>query len=283
MIMTYNVGYLSGMTNNRAVAVPVDTFQDNQRELIDLINFLGPDFVAFQEIDFGASRSYRYHQLDSVVSQTSLRQGAMVVNWDKRYVPFPYWPPSMHFGRMLSGQALASAYPVKGNERIVLDKPLNAPFYYNAFYLDRLMQVNEVKIGENTLKVINVHLEAFDQETREKQALQVLKTYNQLAAQHPVILLGDFNASAELKDGDNTIATIMKGEHIAKAISDSSYYANREAFYTYSSASPRWKIDYIFYNKDQLKAVSARVVGEAGTISDHLPVLMKFAFVSDAE
>lgn len=277
-IMTYNVGYLSGMNNNQAAAVVVDTFRNHQHQLIETIDELQLDIVAFQEIDFGSARSYDGQQLDTVRMQTNLVHTAMVVNWDKHYVPFPYWPVSSHFGKILSGQALASKYPIVRNDRIVLEKRLDAPFYYNAFYLDRLIQLNKVTIGGRPLITMNVHLEAFDQETRMQQAVTVLEVYNEMASEYPVILLGDFNANADQSDGDETIRMILKGRNIAPVINDSLYRARPRDFYTYSSAEPDRKIDYIFYSKDKLLPLDARVATEFGTVSDHLPVMCRFTW-----
>ncbi len=57
-IVTYNVGYLSGMTNNLPVAKPKELFDKNQRKVEKELRKANADIVAFQEIDYNASRSY---------------------------------------------------------------------------------------------------------------------------------------------------------------------------------------------------------------------------------
>lgn len=79
-------------------------------------------------------------------------------------MPFPYWPPSNHFGTMLSGQAILSHYPISEGRTHKLTPHLNAPFYYSAFYLDRLLQVIEVSYHDQFVRIMNVHMKAFDTE-----------------------------------------------------------------------------------------------------------------------
>ncbi|MGB3464703.1 MAG: hypothetical protein WBA74_05525, partial [Cyclobacteriaceae bacterium] len=47
--------------------------------------------------------------------------------------------------------------------------------------------------------------------------------------------------------------------------------------YTYSSGQPTRKIDYIFYNDNKIILHEASVLRQAGQISDHIPVMMKFS------
>ena len=51
-----------------------------------------------------------------------LTHGAIAISWDKNYVPFPYWPPTAQFGKILSGQSIISRSPIQQNNRIVLEK-----------------------------------------------------------------------------------------------------------------------------------------------------------------
>ena len=108
-IVTYNIGYLSGMTNNKAIEKPKELFQKNmeivQRELADV----NADIIAFQEIDYNSARSYEVNQEDEI-AKLGYKYIAKGINWDETYGPFPYWPPSIHFGKMSSGQSILSKY-----------------------------------------------------------------------------------------------------------------------------------------------------------------------------
>jgi len=282
-IMTFNLGYLSGMTNNLPVKPSKDLFVDNLAKSQALIGELQPDVIGFQEIDFASNRSYHVNQLESLSHgyQTAVKS----VNWDKKYVPFPYWPPSTHFGRIQSGQALLSKFPVSWSERIVLSRPKTAPFYYQAFYLDRLIQVAELSIKSQSVIILNVHLEAFDQETREIQANEVLNVIEQYITKHPVILIGDFNArppfASKRVNLESTINIFMEHPLLSPALSRKNYLSQEEGHFTFDTATPYEKLDYIFYTHQSIQPVNFSTVTEASEISDHFPLLMSFTMRKD--
>lgn len=287
-VMTYNIGYLSGMTNNLAERPTQEFYANNMVRAKEIIQSVNPDVVGFQEIDYGSHRSYYQSQMDELADEGGYAFGVRAVNWDRNYVPFPYWPPSVHFKRMLSGQAILSKYPVEKSDRIVLQKPTTAPFYYNAFYLDRLVQVARIDVGRPII-ILNVHLEAFDEETRMAQARVLMDIYRQYAAQYPVILMGDFNARPpfasepqRMVDGvmenDQTMSYFFEELGLQDAIAEVAYMADEQACFTYSSEEPHEKLDYILYDPDVFTPIEGRVVKEALTISDHLPLTLTFVF-----
>jgi endonuclease/exonuclease/phosphatase family metal-dependent hydrolase len=283
-VMSYNIGYLSGMTNNLAVTREKLLFEKNMTTFLDLLSKSKPDILAFQEIDFNSKRSYYINQFHTIAEKAGYTYGAAAVNWDKKYVPFPYWPPSIHFGKMLSGQGVLSGRPILSTERIVLQKRKDKPFYYNAFYLDRLVQVTKIKIDNKELIILNLHLEAMDRETREEQAQTVLDIYNSYKNDYPVLLLGDFNSvppSAEQKmnfidepetdfTGDKTITLFLQEESLKVA---------ELSVFTFPSDKPTRKLDYIFYNHDKIHMIKAFTADIDS--SDHLPLVMEFSFVGE--
>ena len=281
-VMTYNMGYLSGMTNNLAVDRSKDLFDNNENRLSSLLTKEKVDICCFQEIDFHSGRSYYVDQLSKISSVVNYPYASRVVNWDKTYVPFPYWPLNLQFGEILSGQAIVSKYPIQQNEAHVLEKA-DYPFYYNAFYLDRLAQVNLLRIGLHELVIINVHLEAFDARTREKQADQLIELYKRYEAVYPVLMLGDFNSTPPGSRSpymeENTIEKIVAVEGINMAIRDSLYLMDEENYFTFNSVAPYIKIDYIFYNEEKIKVLDPKVLREAGDISDHLPIMADIVFL----
>lgn len=287
-VMTYNIGYLSGMTNNLAADTDEKFYGNNEQRAVELFEKYHPTITGFQEIDFESSRSYEVNQLDVIGKTNNYHNSATSVNWDKNYLPFPYWPISAQYGKMLSGQAILSEFTITSNERIVMEKPESNPAYYNAFYIDRLVQVTNIDIGGNEVIVINTHLEAWDIPAREKQVKIVLDLYEKYAANYPVLLVGDFNSIPPVDPnpdeyfmGDHTMDIIYSGTNISPAIADSSYLKNTSKHYTFDSVDPYQKIDYVFYNNDRITPVVAKVLAEAGDISDHLPVLFEFVLKAD--
>lgn len=281
-IVTYNIGYLSGMTNNVAMERSEGFVADNLTKAQELINNYNPDFIGFQEIDFDSDRSYNVNQMEEIAKTNEYGYGAIAVNWDKNYVPFPYLPPSAHFSQMLSGQGVLSKYPIATNTTEVLVKPESNPFYYNAFYLDRLAQICSVDVNGKKVIIINVHLEAFVEETRVEHVKTVLALYHQYSNDHPVLLIGDFNSvspfATNRHEYENDISTniLFEEEGLAVAIPEAQYLANEVSYFTFNSGKPNIKIDFIFYNEDKIAPLESKVLTEAGEISDHLPVWFKF-------
>jgi endonuclease/exonuclease/phosphatase family metal-dependent hydrolase len=290
-VMAYNIGYLSGMTNNLPIRREKQFFAANLKAAQQVLDRIKPDFVGLQEIDFQSDRSFYVNQLDSLARHLKFGYAAKAVNWDERYVPFPYWPPSVHFGRVMSGQAILSRYPIEFHERIVLERP-DQSFYYDAFYLDRLPQVVEVDVGR-PLIIINVHLESWDVGTRERQALEVLDICSNYAEQFPILLIGDFNVilpyakkqrfSTEEYDIDfsqeQTIASILEGINFKEAFPEYPNEIAEKVTYTYPADNPMMKIDHIFYSADKIAPVEWYVARSNVEPSDHLPVVMTFRFV----
>ena len=271
-ILTYNIGYLSGMTNNRAVAKPQSLFDDNLKKVKSEFKSLNPDIIAFQEIDYNASRSYKVNQ-EEEISKLGYAYKATAVNWDERYLPFPYWPPKMHFGKVISGQSILSKFAIENQERIVLERVADAPFYRDAFYLERLAQVAKVTIDNREVVIINVHLEAFDKTTRVNQFKKIVELLNSHKDDYPVILLGDFNSPAN--DKDAAIQQLLNDTSLGNAAFETTSFEN-----TFDSKDPFKRIDYIFYTKNSIQEVSSKVLNEFGEASDHIPVYLEFAFVN---
>ncbi|QTE21940.1 endonuclease/exonuclease/phosphatase family protein [Polaribacter cellanae] len=267
-IVTYNIGYLSGMTNNLPIFKPKELFDKNLEKVLAETKKLNPDILAFQEIDYNSKRSYFVNQQNEI-AKLGYNYVAQAINWDKNYVPFPYWPTKMHFGKIVSGQSILSKYPLKEHKRIVLEKVLSAAFYRKALYLERLAQVVKVTLNKQEVILINVHLEAFDKQTRVNQFEEVLELFNNYKEEYPTILLGDFNSLARDKKG------IIKKMFLQKGVGNAAF--NKENIEnTYDSKNAFERIDYIFYTKNTIEYISGKVLIEFGESSDHLPVEMKF-------
>jgi len=279
-ILTFNIGYLSGNTNNLAVKRPKELFTNNLLQTTKYLKSTKPDFVCFQEIDFESARSFDVNQLNEIAVSNEYNYASMGVNWDKKYVPFPYGWFDIHFGHIYSGLAILSNYKITTNELIVLRKPENETFYYNAFYLDRVVQIDEVDVNGKKLIIMNIHLEAFDISTREKQAKTVLSIYRKYSAKYPVLLVGDFNSTppnaVNPYEIEETMNTFLSEPNLQASISDSIYYSNESSYFTYSSDNPQIRIDYILYNSDKIEIVESRIAKEVGEVSDHLPVYARF-------
>ncbi|MEM6253981.1 MAG: endonuclease/exonuclease/phosphatase family protein [Cyanobacteria bacterium P01_D01_bin.156] len=272
-LVSYNIGYLSGLTNLEAVQRPKKLFNENLEQAIATLQPLNPDLIAFQEVDIASNRSYNVNQLEAIASSLRLGHSGLAINWDKNYVPFPYWPISAHFGKIVSGQAVLSRYPIQENQRLVLDKVVGKPFFYNAVYLDRLAQITQVDVSGQPLIVINIHLEAFDNPTRFKQTQAVRDLAETYAQDYPVLLVGDFNSALNRpEEGERSIEIMATSELFTSALPKTQWTTQP----TFPSAESAHKLDYLFYTPATIELKETRVITEMGTASDHLPLMMTF-------
>lgn len=267
-IVTYNIGYLSGMTNNTTAEKPTSLFDNNLKKVTTEFQLLNADMIAFQEIDYASARSYHINQQDEI-AKLGYNYVAQAINWDETYVPFPYWPPSIHFGKTVSGQSILSKFPLTEHKRIVLDRVTDLPFYKDALYLDRLAQVSTVTLENKAVKIINVHLEAFDKPTRVQQFDAIIKLFNAYRKEYPTILLGDFNSDPNFENP--AIHKLFAFADVGNAAFTRENIAN-----TYDTQKPFKRIDYIFYSKNSIAYIDGKVLTQFGQASDHLPVMMKF-------
>lgn len=270
-VVSYNIGYLSGLTNQQAVAPEQALFDQNQATAIAALQQANPDIIGFQEIDFDAHRSFGRNQQYAIAAALRMPFAAIAINWDKHYVPFPYGLPSVNYQKVVSGQAILSRFPITRNQRIVLEKVPSNPFFYNALYLDRVAQVAELEVDGQPLTVINVHLEAFDAPTRHRQTEAVRQLAEDYASRSPVLLLGDFNSALnrEQEGDDPSIRQLLDSPVLASAVPPA---ALTQAL-TFPADQPQSDLDYIFYTPKTLEVLDWQVVAAAQQASDHLPLM----------
>jgi endonuclease/exonuclease/phosphatase family metal-dependent hydrolase len=270
-IMTYNIGYLSGMTNNLAIKVDENLYQENLKHVIASLKKIKPDVVGMQEIDFDSKRSYEMDENNVIASQL-FAYSAKAVNWDKKYVPFPYWPIDVNFGKIVSGQSVMSNYELRDNHALVLQKVKSKPFYYNAFYLDRLAQLVHCKHPVKDFSIINIHVEAFDQATRIEQLKTVRNLVKEEAKNSAVIVLGDFNSDPSTK---NAACEIFLRDSLLACAGG---LDRKDYEKTFPSEKPIERLDYIFYTKKDFKEGDAFVARDFEQASDHLPFFAELKF-----
>ena len=279
-VVTYNIHHAMG--NEGEFGVPSVEEQFGYLEaMTELLEAQDADIVALQEVDFAGKRSHDIDQLDHLANALGYPYRARITTWRKNYVPFPYWPLSGHIGPIHSGQVVMSRYPIVSNQRIVLPQPDSNAWYYNAFYLNRSLQIVEVEVGDRTIAVYNCHLEAFDARNREQQAAILIARVMTSDAEDWIVL-GDMNAlppeAPQFKDfadepdwdgtNDKTIEILREGLSVMETPAD---YEADQAF-TFPAAAPTRRLDYIF-SSATLPSVDAAVMSQASQISDHLPVV----------
>ena len=257
------------MANNKAIEKSKSLFDDNLNNVKKELQKIDADFIAFQEIDYNSSRSFNVNQQNEIAS-LGYSHIAKAINWDEKYVPFPYYPVSTHFGKIVSGQSILSKYPITEHERIVLKRDENNRFYRDAFYLDRLLQVVKIPLdNQEKLILMNIHLDAYSYDVRKEQLETVMKQFREYENQYPVILVGDFNSDPKYPNA--VINNLLTDESLGNAAFLKGNYS-----LSFNTDVPFERLDYIFYNTSKIEMLDSKVLNELGQASDHFPVYMQF-------
>lgn len=266
-ILSWNIAYGFGLGSEGVGYVPKskEGYAETLKKIGELIRSLNVDIALLQEVDFDSSRSFHVDQAAELSRVTGLAHRATIASWQNRYVPFPYWPPSRHFGRVSWGGAVLSRFPLVENSVRVFEKPHEQPFWYNSFYPNRFIQWVKLAAGP---WVGNLHLDAFTAAARVREAKLAVGA---LPEGEILALGGDFNSELG-KEGD--AVELFEGaapQRLWNIPAAEKFLQNPQPFCTFPSDAPKQRIDHGFFRPSSV--VSHRVVHEAGTLSDHLPVI----------
>lgn len=283
-ILTWNISYLFGKgSEGPGYERRMKSFYEGRLDqLVTQIKDWQPDVICFQEVDFDSARSHGINQAQYVAKKAGYPYVAEVASWEANYIPFPYWPLKHNFGRMKSGGAILSRFPITQHEVALLAKPQSHPWWYNVFYLHRYFQQATIEVGSKKFSLVNLHLEAFDKIDRKEQ---VIKLISHIKTKQVDFVAGDFNMvpeSATKKskffesedDYENDPSyELMRKSGFLEVIPDEIYTLAESSYFTFPAWKPDRRLDYIFY-KSSLKMMKAEVLSSA--LSDHLPLRASF-------
>lgn len=275
-VVSYNMGYASGDQNNRGHVLSRLEIEKNLQAMALELKELGPDLVFLQEVDFASRRSYGISQMKYLAKALALPYSAHAITWNKRYVAWPYWPLNRHFGKLVSGQAILSRYPLEDLKILTFPKPQDNAFWYNWFYIDRLVQRVQVLLGDQKLTVYNVHLEAFSNSTRQEQLQGLLDWVKQSGNPHQIVA-GDFNLRWESTQADPRQMEEEKSQlQEFQREAQIQMTAPEGPQLTFPSWKPEKRIDFIFYSPGLSLEDEGIIAGLLA--SDHLPVWATLAW-----
>ena len=193
-----------------------DRLQQNLTGIALYLQAQSPDVLFLQEIDRDSARSHHVNEYSALLSLLngdravrqaglaipgqeagenglSLYQASFANNFLVKFLPYPI-PP---IGKVDSGLAIFSSYPVREAERIQLPIPFSWPV--RMANLKRCLLVNRVPVetpdGEKELILVDLHLEAYDDGEGKAAQTQMLQSFLQEEADkgNYVIAGGDFN------------------------------------------------------------------------------------------
>ncbi len=284
-IGSWNIAWGYGMGSEGVNYAPKDKehFLKALDDIVSVISSKDCDIVLLQEVDFGSRKSHGVDQLKYLADELGMNY-AYAPSWKVNYLPFPYWPISSHFGRVYSGGAILSKYPIEKNRVVLHPKPKSNPWHYNLFYLSRYTQIVDVKIKNKTWSIFNNHLEAFAKKNRVIQAKEMVKFAKEES--DLLVLGGDLNTTPTVAskkgsfpgyeeddyENDPTYSIIAGIDGIKDALSTEEYLKDESRWFSFSSVRADRKLDYIFVN--EMATVEEFEVLKV-PVSDHYPLFAK--------
>ncbi|HHH49846.1 MAG TPA: endonuclease/exonuclease/phosphatase family protein [Saprospiraceae bacterium] len=170
------------------------------------IKQMSPDVIFLQEVDIQAKRSAYIDQVQWLLDNTDLNYGIYASQWKSDYVP------SDGIGRINTGNAILSRYPLKDGERIALPLIDDQSGLVQYFYLRRnILKANITSADGKTIALLGTHTSAFATDgTKDKQLAEIKKEIDALdAAGTSFVLGGDFNSlppnTQKLKDFEDDV------------------------------------------------------------------------------
>ena len=301
-VMTWNIKFGAGRIDmffechgDRSL-LTADEVERHLTAIADYINEVDPDVLLLQEVDLASKRTDYINQVQWLLDHTSLNHGAYASIWKADFVP------SDGIGRINTGQAVLSRWPLVDATRIAL--PLVSTFdsLRQYFYLQRNLLRARVDVpGQANLFVVDIHTEAFSTDgTKRKQIDEYKAELDRLAADGKKFISGgDLNALPPRTDklvGFEDSRCPPDGEFNADdysgeeewvlplydynpAIPLDEYEADNAAHFTHTTDKEGFwnrKLDFLFTNLDVVAGSGQSHLGHTGTrtmpLSDHAPV-----------
>ncbi len=159
---------------------------------INTMKKINADFMLFQEIDVGSSRSYHVNQVKKMSQNFANYEEIFANNFHSPYLLYPLNDPH---GAVQSGLLSLSKYPVEQATR--RKYPVSTSFITKFTDLDRCFTVMKIPVTNgHKLILINSHMSAYDK--GGKMRIKQLKLLNSVMESeykkgNYVIVGGDFN------------------------------------------------------------------------------------------
>ncbi len=315
-VMTWNIKFGGARIDfffdcygDRVIMTETEVLQ-NLAALLRKIRQVNPDILLIQELDRFSRRSAYVDMLKYIADSTGLPYAVYASQWDVRYLP------ERGLGRINSGNAIFSRWPIDTAIRLPLPLVKSYPWWYREFYLRRnllLARINHPKIPN--LWIINTHLEAYvpyPDSTRYFQ-LQILKHLLDSLSQLGAVWIagGDLNTvppgTKKLNNFDDNACKDIDPTFVAddytrevnwllpfyqayrEVIPLEVYQAREEDYYSHTVNSRGWwnrRLDYLFTNGYWIDGMvhqdSSKGGMETFPLSDHAPVVGRWTFPGDS-
>jgi endonuclease/exonuclease/phosphatase family metal-dependent hydrolase len=269
----------------------------------DVVKDVDPDLLLIQEVDVESKRSAYVDQVQFLLDHTPLNYAVYASQWRADYVP------SDGIGRVNSGTAILSKYPLGTSTRYALPEVPSYDALKRYFYLQRNVLETQLLVADREdVWVLATHAEAYSPDGTKRIHIDQFKARldGHVEEGHLVLGGGDLNtlppetvSVAPVKDFPDSVCTDEEfmaddysEEHdwlqelyddYSTAVPYKTYLENPEAHFTHTTDKDGFwnrKLDYLFTNgafvPGSALTLQSALVGtyETMPLSDHAPVVV---------
>ena len=276
--------------------------EDGLELLAAQIAEMDADILLLQEVDIDSKRSAYIDQVQWLLDNTGMNYGVYASMWEVQFVP------SDGLGRINTGNAILSKWPLSDAERIQLSLRGDQDDLTRAFYVRRNVLRAKVNYPGNLFWAVDIHASAFsNDDTKQKQYVEFKAVLDELDTQgEHFVAGGDLNQlppgavknnycdndrcpseSTEDDEGcdfsnETTWISALFDSYVP-AVSLVNYLQDENSYFTHASTHDasderyEWnrKLDYLFTNTDWVPR-STVTHQDAVLESDHVAVAAKW-------
>jgi len=172
-VVTWNIRFGIGRAEwfgdscGELVLFDTDEIQDGLELLAAKITAMGADILLLQEVDTDSKRSAYVDQVQWLLDNTEFNYGVYASMWEVQFVP------SDGLGRVNTGNAILSHWPLSEAERIQLSLRGDQDALTRAFYVRRNVLRAKVNYPGSPFWAVDIHASAFsNDDTKQKQYLE---------------------------------------------------------------------------------------------------------------
>ena len=190
-VVTWNIRFGIGRANwfgdscGDLVLFDNETIIDGLELLAQKITEMDADILLLQEVDTDSKRSAYIDQVQWLLDHTSMNYGVYASMWEVQFVP------SDGLGRVNTGNAILSKWPLSEAERIQLSLRGDQDALTKAFYVRRNVLKAVVNYPGNPFWAVDIHASAFsNDDTKQKQFLEFKDVLDEISSKGELFVAG---------------------------------------------------------------------------------------------
>jgi endonuclease/exonuclease/phosphatase family metal-dependent hydrolase len=272
----------------------------NMEKIAKKIKKENPDVLFVQEIDLNSKRAAYIDQVQYLLDNTDLNYAVYASQWKADFVP------SDGIGKVDTGNAILSKYPLKDAQRIALPLMNSQDALTQYFYLRRNILTTYIDWNSKKINLLAIHTSAYSNDGTKLKQINILKEkIDELNNNGEIFIAGgDLNTippiSVKIKDFPDSICTdedfqaddytddigILDNYYTdyTPAISLIDYKADNSKYFSHTTdKNGFWnrKLDYLFTNKSFTNGMIHQDTNSGGDntmkLSDHAPLTVTFS------